>query len=141
MPAFQAEGSDKDHFWLIDGSRDFAIMPAIQNFPSLPIRLHVGDPDFGEVHLYKHRLKWPPWMRKLSGAEILHHKLKTSGDIYTTEGEKKKKVALYVKPSALLVVQYRYLRIENRQEHYWSVISLHPRSTPLDGEVIGRYQA
>lgn len=140
MLVFEAEGSDKDQFWLINGSRDFAILPAIQNFPPLPIRLHVGNPDFGEAHLYKHRLKWPMPMRNLSGAEILHRKLRNSGDIYTTEGAKKKKVALYVKPSALLVVQHRYLWVENQQECYWSVISLHPRSGKLDGEVIGRYK-
>lgn len=140
-PIFRQTGTAKEDFWLVNDSRDFGFMPPINDIPGLPIRLHVGTPDFGEIHLKKHQNKWPRYMLTWPPAQILYSKLESSGSVFITESRSKFKVALYLKPAALLVVEYRYLYIEGAKEFYWSVISLHPRDLArLDGEVICNYR-
>lgn len=139
-PIFLQTGTAKEDFWLVNDSRDFGLMPPIDDIPELPIRLHVGTPDFGEIHLKKHQNKWPQYMLKWPPAKILHLKLSSSGSVFMTESKSKLKVALFLSPAALLVVQHRYLYLEGVKEFYWSVISLHPRDlAKLDGNVICKY--
>lgn len=140
-PIFDQEGPEKYHFWTVNGSKEFGLMPPIMDFPSLPICLHVGTPDFGEVHLKKHATKWPRYMAEWPPAKILYSKLESSGLVFVTENSSKFKVALHLKPAALLVVEYRFLRHQGSIEKYWSVISLHPRDlSRLDGDQIGPYR-
>lgn len=138
IPLFSKDGEERYSFWLADNSRDFSFMPAIPGYFDclLPIRLHVGSPDFGEIHLSKHHHKWPRQMQKMSSAAIVYHQLGGAGSVWCTEVNKKIKVALSISPASLLILERRYIGADN----YWSVTSLYPTGgRRFDGEIIGRY--
>ena len=135
-PLFTKSGDWKDDFWLVNGSKDFSMMPATKDFPEpYPIRLHIGTPDYGSVHLEKHRHKWPKKMQEMLVVEILYEKLKGAGKIWLSESDSKVKVTLTISPSAILILTLKYMG----SVKYWSVTSIYPFSKTPDGDVIGRY--
>jgi hypothetical protein len=132
---FTKTGDLEDDFWLVDGSDVFAIMPATADFPELPIKLHIGTPDYGSVHMAKHRIKWPRHIQRMSDLEILYNKLAGAGKIWCSEKNSKVKITLSLSPSALLILELRY----NEVGKYWSVTTLYPYNKQPDGSIIGRY--
>lgn len=137
MPIFTAAGGHHQDNWLVDGSPEFSIFPGntIAEFSKdIPIHLKVGNKVFGASHIEdKH---WH-WLRKQgfeSGPHLVHHKLSQPGSVYCTEVDTKFKIMMQLKPSALLVMEYK-----ERSTPHFSVTTLYlPRGT-LDGTVVGRY--
>lgn len=137
MPEFTATGTHHQDNWLVDGSPEFSIFPGntIAEFSSdLPIHLKVGNKAFGSFHIEdKH---WH-WLRKQgfdSAPHLVHHKLSQSGSVYCTEVDTKFKIMMQLKPSALLVMEYKEYSIP-----HFSVTTLYLPRGPLDGTVVGRY--
>lgn len=140
MAIFTKTGDDPEHFWLVDGSPDFSIMPAntMAMFPeALPIRLHVGNQIFGQVHTEKH------WNKKTAGnrtvPELIHYKLGQSGRIHCTEKDSKIKIVMSLSPGGLMVMEHRHQTVGYKREYYFSVITFYKR-TGVDGDEIGRYE-
>lgn len=142
MAIFTKSGNEPENFWLVDGSPDFSIMPAntMSMFPEqLPIRLHVGDKSYGQVHTEKH------WDSKKAGRrtvpELIHHKLGQGGMIYCTEKDSKIKITMNLTPGGLLVMEHRYQKNGYQREYYFSVTTFYgPMRRAVDGQVIGRYE-
>lgn len=142
MPNFTATGTNKFDFWQVDGSIDFGHIPANIQFDGSgdPIRLHIGNVHFGAEHIMKHETKWPQHLREKLPAELVFLKLNTPGAIWTAEVDHKKKLMLSLRPSALMVLEHRYIHKDGGiQEYYWSITTMYPFSGRLDGEQVGRY--
>ena len=141
MSTFTKTGDDESDFWHLDGSATFSIFPAntVPMFNrDLPIRLHVGNLTYGQVHTEKH------WNFKTAGnrtvPQLIHFKLGQSGNVYATEKEKKVKITMGITPGGLMVMEYRYQKIEERLDEYLSVITFYGPQRKVDGTIIGRYQ-
>lgn len=137
---FTTTGELEHDFWLVNGIRDFAVLPdgVVQKFGALPIRLHVGTPSYGGVHIQKHMNKWPKYIERqgILMADILYQKLGQTGIIYSTESPNKCKIHLSLLPNALVILQYRFAG----DDQYWSVTSFYPpHNANLDGVKLGRY--
>lgn len=135
---FSQTGSKKRDFWLIDGQKDWAIIPngTINGFnQDLPVRLQVGDLSWGQKHIdNKHR----HWLEKLnkSLADTLYLKLGQSGQIYSTEDDCKIKIMMYINPGALLVLRHVQ---DDKDGDFFTVVTLYKQNKRLDGESLGRY--
>lgn len=142
MPTFTTTGSDEDDFWLVDGNPDFAILPgnACENFSmDLPIRLHVGNGAFGELHIRKHLRDINDRQRR-QPPELVYVKLGQGGEIYNTESDEKIKIPQSFNPRALMILRYRYLWVNHKKFEYLSVVSLYSWDL-IDGKPIGRYRS
>ena len=135
MADFTCTGSRWNDWWLVDGSPDFAMCPGgmLEWVPDpLPIRLHVGDLSWGELHIgHKHKV----WVnrQKMSVAALVYHKLNQHGSLYTTEADTKFKISLRLAPDALCVLRYE-------KAAYWSVVTLYSHPQRLDGTRLGKYR-
>ena len=90
MAIFTKSGDSENDFWLVDNCFYFATFKAnaIPMFDrDLPIRLHVGNFSYGQIHTEKH------WTPKTAGnrsvPELIHYKLGQSGNTFNAEKEKK----------------------------------------------------
>jgi hypothetical protein len=72
----------------------------------------------------------------MSGAALVRKKTLQSGDVYSTEKDRKRKIALRQAPPSLLILEQRYLAGET----FASVTSLYQFPTRLDGTLLGRYK-
>lgn len=138
MPVFTCTGTQKHDLWLVDGSKDFAWFPGgiVPEFPiDLPIRLHVGDNLFGDVHITK---KHGHWVSKvgLPVPELVWKKLQTGGFIYSAEKEQRLNFSLRISPDSLMVLDWRSVKAEA----YFSVVTLYAHPSKVDGMVLGRYR-
>lgn len=141
---FTKEGDKWFHHWLINGQRDFALIPAgvMRGFDvDLPVRLQNGNPySFGYTHIEK-RMKW---VKSISEGipELIYAKLGQSGQVWSTELESKIKIVMQLAPEAMLVLTEQD-RTRQGGDRYLSVTTIYnPRgSAHLDGELIGRYQS
>lgn len=142
MAIFTKSGDEEEHFWLVNGSPNFSVMPAntISIFQEdLPIRLHVGNMSYGQIHTEKH------WTIKTAGnrtiPELIHFKLGQSGAIYCTEKNSKIKITMGIAPGGLMLMEYRFRNVGNQKENYLSVTTFYgPMRRAPDGQPIGRYQ-
>ncbi|MGK5038785.1 hypothetical protein ACQ4WQ_00425 [Janthinobacterium sp. GB1R12] len=141
MATFTKTGEQATDFWLADGSKTFSIFPAntVEAFPrDIPIRLHVGNSSYGQIHTEKH------WKFKSAGnrtiPQLIHFKLGQSGTVYMTEAQKKMKITLGVTPGGLMLLEYRYQHDAGRLiDEYFSVTTFYANRAPVDGDKIGRY--
>ncbi|GLS83258.1 hypothetical protein [Paraferrimonas haliotis] len=134
---FTVTGNNKYDYWLVNGRRDWAVIPSgtITGFDEdLPIRLQVGHAGFGQIHIEKrHR----HWLRKINKSlqEVLALKLAQPGTIYSTEEDRKIKIAMRLSPDALLILRLT----PHRYGNFLTVVSLYIRNGKLDGDILGRY--
>lgn len=134
-PCFTTTGTHKKDYYLLNGSPDFAVIPAgvIQGIDiEMPIRLPYGDNLFGAQHiLYRHG-KWVS-DNEPSGcvATLVWKKLSQRGSMLI-EQKSKLNLSLKINPSALLILK--------QQHGFYSVTTLYYHQRPAKGQVIGTYQ-
>lgn len=133
MPRFTQSGSGAYDFWLIDGSPDFAVIPA-NIIPGItketPIRLQNGHAGFGVHHIIQRHGHWIS-INEPSGcvATITHRKLSQAGTIYSSNG--KFSIAMRMAPDAFMVLQHEKI--------FFTVVTMYYKRGPIDDEKIGRY--
>lgn len=136
LPTYSVtEEKGKDQHWLINGSLDFAVIPAgtIPNIEeNMPIRLPVGDKKYGAIHILEgHR----HWVMKTQPdgcvATLVHRKLSQSGRIFTTESSGKLALVMKLSPEAFMVLR--------RAPGCFSVTTLYSRPRQPDGVELARY--
>jgi len=149
---FGREGNEKFDFWLINGIKNFAIIPAntIKDIKSdipvhnnIPIRLQVGNKMFGEQHIIDKHSHWINDLVKKNYivsqenkvAELVWLKLGQNGAIYSTETSKKIKIMMRISPDALMVLHYT----QANHEIFFTIATLYKATSPIDGTPIGRY--
>ncbi len=142
MPVFTEQGNDKNDFIAIDGHIDWAIIPKNtihKQKRDLPIRLRVGDQDFGKEHIELRHGKWLQKKRK-TVCEMLWEKLSRCGGQFYN-GNKKGKIKLYVRisPEAVLLLEEQYDK--PGKTHFLSVVTIYTHTPKHDEKVIGIYRA
>jgi hypothetical protein len=130
MASFIATGEAEDDYWLVDGCRDFSILPAntITGWTmDLPIRLHVGVAEsYGRLHMEKHldqfRDRW-----KRSIPELIYYKLGHGASIFNTDKPIKKKLQFGTTPKAFLFLEKRFKKLDgDARDEYLSLVSFYP---------------
>jgi hypothetical protein len=134
MPVFSCTGTKWHDLWQVDGSNELAWFPGgvVAEFPEpAPIRLHVGNAAFGQIHIQNRHGHWVSRSR-LSVPELVWNKLQSPGSIYSTVVDQRFNLSLRLTPQSLIVLQWR--------GDYFSVVSLYAHPSPLDGQWLGRYK-
>lgn len=149
---FGREGNEKFDFWLINGIKNFAVIPAntikdinsdIPVHNNIPIRLQVGNKMFGEKHIVDKHSHWIDDLvnkkyivsQENQVAELVWLKLGQNGTIYSTETSKKIKLMMKISPDALMVPHYT----EVEHEIFFTIATLYKTTNPIDGTQIRRY--
>jgi len=135
MPQFTKSGEGAYDFWLIDGSPNFAVIPAgviPQLTENTPIRLQNGNTWFGARHILKrHR----PWLVKHQPngcvATLAHRKLSQIGRVYSTEEDNKLSFAMRVHPEALMILRH--------EKDFLTIVSMYLKQSQIEGTEILRY--
>jgi len=142
MPTYAEQGTNKNDYITIDGHTDWATIPA-DTLPKqkqdIPIRLRVGDQNFGKNHIELRHGKWLKQKRK-TVCQMLWEKLsKSSGKFYEGNKKEKKRVKLYVRisPEAVLLLEKQYDK--NDRVHFLSVVTIYIHTPKHDEEEIGVY--
>ncbi|MNO64850.1 hypothetical protein D3C76_555870 [compost metagenome] len=136
LPTFaMSEGKGKDRFWLINGSPDFAVIPAgtLPGFDvDMPIRLPVGDNKFGAAHILNKHYHWV-MKAQPSGcvATLVHRKLSQPGRIFTTDSSDKLALVMRVAPDAFMVLK--------KIPDFFSITTLYVRPRQTEGVELARY--
>lgn len=137
MQVFNTTGNHHNDRWLVNGSPVFAMFPkgVLDGIDAnVPIYLKVGNPSFGEMHIREKHFHWVRQQKIESVAALVYYKLGQPGEVYCSEAEKKLKIMMRLKPSALLIMEL----IEHPEMHF-SVTTIYYHQGNLDGEKIGRY--
>lgn len=137
MPVFLTTGSKHSDFWLADGSSDFGWLPPglIDGFDeSAPIRLHVGNKAFGQVHIDAKHGHWVA-RQKTTTPELVWSKLQNRAQIYEAIPMGRLAFSFRFAPSAIMIAEWR------PSGCYFSVVTMyiHPSRT-IDGRHLGRYK-
>ncbi len=144
MASFIPTGATKDDYWLVNGSRDFSLLPAntITGWNiDLPIRLHVGNVAFGQIHMQKHLREFKDRLNRTI-PELIYYKLGQGGTIYNTEKDIKFKIKFGLAPDALVLMERRYVKLgAGERDEYLSLVSFFPSRSRLDGTPVGRYDS
>lgn len=123
-------------FWTHQGGREFGLVPAgiLDTDVDTPICLQRGNSSFGETHV---QLQHGSWVAKHANsvADLVWKKCRQSGQIFSTEEAGKVKIAMRITPDALLVLRY----IRSRTDAFFTVVTLYPVPSHLDGARLGRY--
>lgn len=126
----------RDRFWLVDGSPDFATIPAgviarYRDTP-VPIRLPYGDSKYGAVHILNRHSRWVKKHQPNDCvATLVHRKLSQAGRLYTAEEPSKLTLAMRVSPDAFMVLKM--------MRDFLSITTMYLRQRPLEGQEIGKY--
>jgi len=130
MASFIATGTTADDYWLVNGSKDFSILPA-GTLPSwtidLPIRLHVGvQESYGQLHMEKHLNQFHDRLKR-SIPELIYVKLGQGASIFDTDKPVKKKFQFGTIFQAFLFVERRYKDLDDgTRDEYLSMVSFYP---------------
>lgn len=138
MLTFTTTGNKKYDYYLINGNKDWANIPAgkIKGInQDLPIRLNIGDRSWGYEHI---NTKHKHWFKKIKSDVLntLYLKLGQSGTIFNSEDSEKSKISLTITPSALLVFR---ISTDKEKNDYLSIVTMYSKQGAIDGEKIGRY--
>jgi hypothetical protein len=138
MPEFTSTGTKKHDLWLVDNSKDFAWFP--DNLldtvtEPAPIRLHVGDFAFGQVHIDNAQGR-QAWLQKLktNTPTLVWEKLQFPAQVYLSDKLGALKLSFRHSPEAVMVLEWR------TNGSYFSVVTIYSHPTRLDGQSIGRYR-
>jgi len=133
-PNFTKTGTHVKDFYLINGSPDFAVIPAkkIKSIDvDMPIRLPYGNNAFGAHHIMNSHGKWVADNEPTGCvATFVWRKLSQRGSMYF-EQESKLNLCLKVNPSALLVLK--------KLDDFYSVTTLYFYDRPAKGNLLGTY--
>jgi len=134
VPCFTTTGTHKKDYYLLNGSPDFAVIPAgvIRGVEqAMPIRLPYGDPSFGAQHIMIRHGKWVV-ENEASGcvATLVWRKLSQRGSMFIEE-QPKLNLSLKISPSALLVLK--------QLDGFYSVTTLYHHQRAAKGQMIGTY--
>lgn len=134
LPNFTITGTNKKDYYLIDGSPDFAVIPAgvIKGIDQqMPIRLPYGDTTFGAQHIMSRHGKWVADNEPGGSVPALvWRKLSQRGTIFL-EVQSKLNLSLKITPSALLILK--------QLDGFYSVTTLYSHQRAARGQVLGTY--
>lgn len=133
-PIFTRTGNDERDFWLVNGIKDFAIIPAgiIPGVEQqMPIRLPYGNTVYGSNHILHGHGNWVA-RSEPSGcvATLVWRKLSHKGMMYV-EQDSKVNLNLTIAPHALLILK--------KFNDFYSVTTLYPYQRKPQGKQICRY--
>jgi hypothetical protein len=136
LPAFSLGPKiGNDHFWLIDGQPNFAVIPAgtLDRFTvDMPIRLPDGDTKYGAIHISKKHGHWLYKQQKhMCVATMVHRKLSQPGRIHTAETADKLTLMMRLAPEAFMVLKVMHDCL--------SVTTLYLKQKPTDGVELAKY--
>lgn len=137
MCNFLVQGVEKYDFYTVNGSMDWAIVPAgtIKYLnQETPIRVQVGDYSWGYIHTaHKHR----DFLSKNKSTleELFYKKLGQSGSIYSTEEDKKFKISMRLSPSVIVLLRYI------PKGEFLTLVTMYQLNRRLDGIELGRYRS
>lgn len=139
MPVFSCTGSAIRDLWLADDRSDFAFFPQslmreLNASAPLPIRLHVGNSAFGQVHIDQRHGHWLTTLQSDAKA-MVWARLQTSAQVYASDKASALKLSFRFAPTALMVLEYR-----EGPNPYLSVVTLYQHPRHVDGQHIGRYR-
>ncbi|AUW07505.1 hypothetical protein [Vibrio campbellii] len=141
-PIFTHQGTDPDDYILVDGQKDWAIIPSNTlkgQRTDTPIRLRVGNDNYGEKHI---NLRHKGWLMKKRRTvpELVWEKLSLNGGVFFKD-PKKNRTNLYVKidPTAYLVMERHQCKID--KSWFFSVVTMFPKAAPKDLVELGKYQS
>ena len=123
-----------------DGRRDLgAISEYIENatngaVKAAPIRLQVGDADFGYIHLLKHA---PQMKQKGYGVmDYINHILKNFNQIYSQQSQNRPhRFALYYKDDSKGFMPID-LELEQQGDGYYTIVSVMPHNPKIKGTLL-----
>lgn len=134
IPNFTCTGTHKKDYYLVNGSPNFAHIPAgiagVEQ--AMPIRLPYGDVTFGALHIMRKHGKWVQESEE-SGcvATLVWRKLSQRGGMFI-ERDSKLNLSLKINPSALLILK--------QLDGFYSVTTLYHHQRAPKGKLIGTYQ-
>lgn len=150
-PVFTPTGDDKNDYIAVDGEIDWAILPA-HTLPKqksdMPIRLRVGDQNFGEKHIHQRHSDWLQQIQR-SARELIWEKLSLQGGKFykgKTKIAGKNKILrtnLFVNltPHCLLVLERQLDRTTKPPTPFYSIVTMY-KNRPKDHETsIGDYSS
>lgn len=143
-PVFTPQGDDKDDFIAVDGEINWAVIPE-HTLPrqkhDMPIRLRVGDQDFGEKHIYEGHSKWLE-QKKRTACELIWEKLSLQGGKFY-KGNKKNRNALYVNldPHCLIVLEHQQDTATEPPTPFYSIVTMYQKRPKKDERSIGDYKS
>ena len=134
MPTIPDFGNLYD-FYSCNGNDEFAIFPSglVSGFDTpTPIKLQRGDASWGARHI---ATKHGVWLakHKLEAHEMVWHKLRETGVIYSAETDDKLKLSLRISPTSLLILRYR------AAQSFFTVVSCYAHPSQLDGTPIAKW--
>ena len=121
MPLFRASGYKPHDFWLADESCDFGRLPCglVDGFnDAAPIRLHVGNSAFGQIHIDKKHSAWVK-SQNLTTPQLVWTKLQSKGQIYRTTPIERFIFSFRFSPACLMIVEWR------PSGSYYSVVTMY----------------
>lgn len=137
IPQIVSTGSHFLDRWRVDGDQNFAwfpenLLPQVQ--VSIPIRLHIGNASFGQVHIEK---RHGHWLRRLNTTATLlvWQQLQKTGLVYASDKAGALKLNFCMSPQSLMVLELR-----EKPEPYFSVVTLYEYQRRVDGQYLGRYR-
>lgn len=143
-PVFAAQGTHKDHFVTVDGQVDWAIIPA-HTLPrqkkDMPIRLRVGDQDFGEIHIYEGHATWLTKIKR-SARELLWEKLSLQGGkFYKGNKGGRNKLHVNLAPHCSIVLEHQQDTSTTPPTPFYSIVTMYQNRPKKDEKSIGDYSS
>lgn len=137
MPVFSTTGSKHSDFWLADGAQDFGWLRGglVEGFNQpAPIRLHVGNAAFGQVHI---DIRHGHWIQRQNTTtpELAWAKLQYPAQLYEAIPVGRLAFSFRFSPASVMIVEWK------QGGSYFSIFTMysHP-NRPIDGRSLGRYK-
>ncbi len=143
-PIFTPLGDDKNDYITVDGEINWATIPA-HTLPKqkvdMPIRLRVGDQNFGDKHIYEGHSKWLV-QKQRTACELIWEKLSLQGGKFY-KGNKKGRNTLYVNldPHCLIVLEHQQCQSTKPPTPFYSIVTMYNKRPKRDEKPIADYSS
>lgn len=147
-PIFAEQGTSKDDFITVDGEVDWAVLPAYTikgQKVDLPIRLRVGDQNFGEEHIYVGHKDWLDGLKR-TARELIWEKLSLQGGKFYkgkpgNKGQARTNLFVKLSPDCLLVMEKQQDKTTTPPTQFLSVVTLYKKQPTRYDKSIGDYSS
>ncbi|MFA0238040.1 MULTISPECIES: hypothetical protein [Vibrio] len=140
-PIFTPQGTHKNDYIEVDGEIDWAIIPA-HTLPGqkvdMPIRLRVGDQDFGEKHIYHGHADWLTKIKR-SASELVWEKLSLQGGKFFKGKKKRHNLYVNLTPHCLIVLERQQDRATNT--HFYSIVTMYQHRPQRHDKALADYSS
>lgn len=140
-PIFEPQGDNKDDYIAVDGEVDWAVIPAYtlpRQKQDMPIRLRVGDQNFGDKHIYA---RHSDWLTKIgrSACELIWEKLSLQGGKFYKGKKGRNNLFVNLTPKCLLVLEKQY--DSSTKTHFYSIVTVYTTEPKRDESPIAEYNS